>query len=543
MAEPKSKRQKHRGIFRETDRTLGALKSSMRPVATFPLTVFSFCLWVAWFLATVMTDLFFGPGANVIQSCLFTTAGGAGFAGGALVSFLYRPRKKPLAETNCKPGLFERRTMTRRFYRSCALAASATLGSVFLRIFVLEFSQSASTVAFAAAGILVGLSFHAFMQTAASLFAHVGHDGLMPLGFTIFAGASIALIAVSWLVSVDKQAFAWILTLTASAILYHAGAKNKPARFAALSSNAETPPSRNPLLHEPTKKEDAFVVLLIVLSSFLLGFLIGMFPLTLHFAGSLKPAAVGSMSNISLLTVFAILVTQAIASIIVLQPNFPIAPSLLLAMILFAITCLTVPSLSVDNSLPFATLIPTPVIAALLASQLLACRLTSLKPYFNAEPEMMKVAFLAGLAFFAATALSSAHIVLLDSSGRSYLQQIPIVYMLTALAISILFVIVLLRRPLMQLFFPAMAFNQPLDMSSLENRCQVIADSYDLTKREREILELLCAGRNGPYIQNALHISQNTFKTHSTHIYRKLGISSKQMLIDMVFGNPPLDRD
>jgi DNA-binding CsgD family transcriptional regulator len=61
-----------------------------------------------------------------------------------------------------------------------------------------------------------------------------------------------------------------------------------------------------------------------------------------------------------------------------------------------------------------------------------------------------------------------------------------------------------------------------------------IADRYGLTQREREILTFLAQGRNRPYIQQRLHLADGTVKTHTSHIYAKLDIHTKQELIDLI---------
>lgn len=48
-----------------------------------------------------------------------------------------------------------------------------------------------------------------------------------------------------------------------------------------------------------------------------------------------------------------------------------------------------------------------------------------------------------------------------------------------------------------------------------------------LTRRERDVLELLTRGASYPLIGKALHISLNTVQTHIRAIYRKLEVSSK----------------
>jgi two-component system NarL family response regulator len=48
-----------------------------------------------------------------------------------------------------------------------------------------------------------------------------------------------------------------------------------------------------------------------------------------------------------------------------------------------------------------------------------------------------------------------------------------------------------------------------------------------LTPRERDVLDLLVAGRNNKEIQSLLVMSASTTKTHVTHILRKLGVADR----------------
>ena len=52
--------------------------------------------------------------------------------------------------------------------------------------------------------------------------------------------------------------------------------------------------------------------------------------------------------------------------------------------------------------------------------------------------------------------------------------------------------------------------------------------------RETEVLALLAQGRSIPYIRDELIISRETAATHAKHIYAKLGVHSRQELIDLV---------
>lgn len=60
-----------------------------------------------------------------------------------------------------------------------------------------------------------------------------------------------------------------------------------------------------------------------------------------------------------------------------------------------------------------------------------------------------------------------------------------------------------------------------------------IAARFFLTTRETEVLSLLLAGRNVPFIAEHLHLSDNTVKTHVRHIYTKLDVHNRQELLDL----------
>ena len=63
-----------------------------------------------------------------------------------------------------------------------------------------------------------------------------------------------------------------------------------------------------------------------------------------------------------------------------------------------------------------------------------------------------------------------------------------------------------------------------------------IAGIGDLTHREREVLDLLCQGIKPVYIARELRISLGTANKHIAHIYRKLGVNSKQELLVKLLG-------
>lgn len=121
------------------------------------------------------------------------------------------------------------------------------------------------------------------------------------------------------------------------------------------------------------------------------------------------------------------------------------------------------------------------------------------------------------------------------------------------LFIYVVLLIVLLKFPQLQVPFmsPTFPVEEPEAASSVPDEqenssaedvdlrywvepCDVIAKTYQLTAREREVLELMARGRDMPFMEEALFVSRNTVKMHIRHIYTKLDVHSKQDIIDMV---------
>ena len=71
---------------------------------------------------------------------------------------------------------------------------------------------------------------------------------------------------------------------------------------------------------------------------------------------------------------------------------------------------------------------------------------------------------------------------------------------------------------------------------TLEEKCDAVAERYGLSKRERDVLRLLARGYSSARIQSELYIAPGTVNYHARNIYAKLGVHSKQNLIDLVLG-------
>ena len=70
-------------------------------------------------------------------------------------------------------------------------------------------------------------------------------------------------------------------------------------------------------------------------------------------------------------------------------------------------------------------------------------------------------------------------------------------------------------------------------------RCDAVARQAGLSARETEVFMLLAKGRGTEHIQNKLGISGHTVKTHTYNIYHKMGISSREELLDAVEAADP----
>ena len=74
----------------------------------------------------------------------------------------------------------------------------------------------------------------------------------------------------------------------------------------------------------------------------------------------------------------------------------------------------------------------------------------------------------------------------------------------------------------------------PADLLYWKRPCALVAEACGLTPRETEVLEQLAQGRDLAFMEERFTISRNTIKMHTKRVYAKLGVHSKQELIDLV---------
>ena len=72
----------------------------------------------------------------------------------------------------------------------------------------------------------------------------------------------------------------------------------------------------------------------------------------------------------------------------------------------------------------------------------------------------------------------------------------------------------------------------------LNQRCAVIAERYELSPRESEMLAWLSRGHGYVYIAQLAFVSEGTVRTHAKNIFRKCSVSSREELIDLVDERP-----
>ena len=59
-------------------------------------------------------------------------------------------------------------------------------------------------------------------------------------------------------------------------------------------------------------------------------------------------------------------------------------------------------------------------------------------------------------------------------------------------------------------------------------------DRYGITPREREIIDLICAGSTNQEIADRLYISLATVKDHNYNIFRKTGVRNRVELVNLL---------
>lgn len=138
----------------------------------------------------------------------------------------------------------------------------------------------------------------------------------------------------------------------------------------------------------------------------------------------------------------------------------------------------------------------------------------------QAKPEGRKeMSLFAGVSLAAYLLFSAASLFLLSAPFLQW--GVPL-----ALFLANFFPVVCLRRVLSR-------FGRPIRPETFADpRMEGFRDHFQLSNREREILDLLFKGKSNQEIERELFISSHTVRNHVYNIYQKLDVSSRLQLLN-----------
>ena len=70
--------------------------------------------------------------------------------------------------------------------------------------------------------------------------------------------------------------------------------------------------------------------------------------------------------------------------------------------------------------------------------------------------------------------------------------------------------------------------------AALAARAELLREGFRLTEREAQVCALIASGRNKTAVAEYLALSENTVRTHSKNAYAKLGVHTKEELVELL---------
>lgn len=304
-------------------------------------------------------------------------------------------------------------------------------------------------------------------------------------------------------------------------------------------SLAKKPPAPQPLPHQtkPTPPR-AILVVLFVLAGLLVVYMPAMYPKTTNLA----PQMLGASECLGLISWRCVAALVLVGGLLWLAVGIShrrraaITGATLLALALFAAIFFLLPSMG-TSAAAFVLFVACGVLAALFSTAFLI--------YLAGQGSNAQLRL--GLGIMTGGGLIAgifAYIFLGPLYNVTLFQDTLFSVVPAVLLIAFVGVVFVLRRWVIAALgawevwsgtTPAPLGGEALAFPTA-NKLEAFAAHYGLTKREFEVLSLLAEGRNEPYVESTLGISRTTVKTHITHIYRKVGVSSRQQLIDVLRG-------
>ncbi len=291
-------------------------------------------------------------------------------------------------------------------------------------------------------------------------------------------------------------------------------------------NTAPTEPSRQPM--------PGIVAVIAVLSFFTVDPILDLFPTNLFFDG----AATGSLCLPGALAIGACAAMSAALLGFGRKHDTPLAALYVPAFALAAIGFLLSPYRPA-NGIP---------LGCAEAGRILACAFMMCVVLRTSDNAREGFALSLRAALLAGTTVIACDVVIIALQLMPEFNNSDFVFRTTFSIVNIAALVTLLLGPLPRLELALSAMDSNRTRNEAPASTQPIADpaaqrdqlaarfaqKYGLTARETEVLALIAAGRDVPYIERELVLAKSTVKTHVKHIYAKCGVSSKQDLLDML---------
>lgn len=519
----------------------GALRSFAASVRRHALLVVGLALYLSWLLAATCTGLPF-PKDGRLDGNVFDVAVAAGFLSAAAALRAARPGRG------------------RRLWLAAGLSIGCCLLCGIDWLSGLGASAPQRMTVAALKGALLGASAGLFARGTREAMRSLGPKEAPPL---LALASALALLLLSWVnlaCDPSRQWLVWPAAIAASLVALLKALKAGPvaspdlpepgsgtdaaAPAAALETSARHPGPGTARGFRPCQGLPA---ILLALNGAFAMFLVGNFPQVFHLAlfsgsvahrGMASGILVGLCDALCLASLAAAVVGWA-ALACVLSARRP-HPEAVVALAVAALVAVSV-------TVPTFSSAPVPVLTAIafcLAafSCLLAAGPGSSRavPGETDEQASARAALWLGVGMAIGACGGLVHIAL--PIGQVGVRQLAVFGVMIAFVAADAMLLFKARGIIARIYFPELADGrtpgpQPSSQAGgdggQEARCQALARRHGLTPRETDVLVLLAQGRDGPYIQEALGISRNTFKTHALHIHQKLGVGSQQDIIDL----------
>lgn len=104
--------------------------------------------------------------------------------------------------------------------------------------------------------------------------------------------------------------------------------------------------------------------------------------------------------------------------------------------------------------------------------------------------------------------------------------------------LGIIFIFILFASHLIPVFFLSIHldknFVEPEVINNIEQHLRDFAEKFGISKREKEIIQLICQGKSNQDISDSLYISLQTVKDHIYRIYLKTGVKNRVQLTNLI---------